>query len=178
MKVKWASQALSNSVYLAIEAFIAVNVLPPQAISTAEFVEQMNHLFDSLNSSCVNIMERKMRCAISYSTDHIEILNSSFRSLENLFGIIRQQNGCNQNLNTFQCTAGLRHIIVGKLFELSDGSNCEAEKAVLLTELKNLRLDQGGAAVADASSSKVSDIEGTEEPADILESSIVCYISG
>lgn len=76
MKVKWASQVLSNSVYLVIEAFIAFKVLLPQSISTTEFVEQMDHLFDSLNSSCVNITERKMRCASSSSTDYVEFLNS------------------------------------------------------------------------------------------------------
>ena len=67
---------LSNSVYLAIEAFIAFNVLPPEATSMAEFVEKMDQLFDSLNSSCVKITERKMRYAISTSTGHIEFLNS------------------------------------------------------------------------------------------------------
>lgn len=75
MKVKWASQVLSNSVYLAIEAFIAFNVLPPQATSRAEFVEEMDQLFDSLNSYCVNIPERKIRWAISSSRDHIEFLH-------------------------------------------------------------------------------------------------------
>lgn len=95
--------------------------------------------------------------------------------LENLFGIIRQQHSCNETANTFQFTAGLRHIIVGKLFKLSDGSNCQADKAVLLTELKKLRLDQESPTVADTFSSNLSD---TEEPADVLESNIVCYVSG
>ncbi|XP_037518321.1 uncharacterized protein LOC119395100 [Rhipicephalus sanguineus] len=76
MKVKFASQAFSNSVYLAIEAFVAFTVLPPEATKTAEFVERMDQLFDTSNSSCVHIRERKMRHAISEQTEHINFLNS------------------------------------------------------------------------------------------------------
>lgn len=229
MKVSWAAQVLSNSVYLAIETFIAFGVLPPEATSTAEFVEKMDQLFDSLNSSCVEITERKMRHAISPSTEHIDFLNSciswikswkfkaprqptSIRSwqvtikaicmlwtdlqesfnfkflltrrlnqdpLGNLFGIIRQQHGCNETPNAFQFAAGLKHIIVGKLFRLSDSSNCEADKAILLTELRKLRLDQD-IPVATESYTSVSDSfsTSTEEPTDVLESNIVmCQVT-
>lgn len=39
MKVKFASQVFSYSVYLAIETFVAFTVLPPEATKTAEFVQ-------------------------------------------------------------------------------------------------------------------------------------------
>lgn len=76
MKVKCATQLFRNSVYLAIEAFAAFTVLPPDPAKTARFVERMDQLFDSLNSSCVHINDRKMRHAIRDQTEHINFMNS------------------------------------------------------------------------------------------------------
>lgn len=40
MKVKWASEALSKSIYLAVEKYLAFNVLPPEATTAAELDEK------------------------------------------------------------------------------------------------------------------------------------------
>lgn len=62
--------------------------------------------------------------------------------LENMFGIVWQQHGCNETPNPYQFAAGLKHIMVSKLFKLSDNSNCEEEKALLLIELGQLSLSR------------------------------------
>lgn len=53
MKVKLAAQVLSNSVAAAVFTFAALNILAPDSVFTAEFIERMDQLFDSLNSSVV-----------------------------------------------------------------------------------------------------------------------------
>lgn len=45
--------------------------------------------------------------------------------LENMFGIVRQQHGCNETPNAYQFASGLKHIIVGKLFKLSGHSTAK-----------------------------------------------------
>lgn len=71
--VLFAAQVLSNSAYFDIEAFVASTVLPPEAIKTAKFVERIVQPFDSLNSLCVQIEERKMKHSISEQTEHINL---------------------------------------------------------------------------------------------------------
>ncbi|KAH9384075.1 hypothetical protein HPB48_026058 [Haemaphysalis longicornis] len=233
MKVKYAAQVFSRSVYLAMQAFIAFNELLPTAVDAAEFVERMDDLFDTVNSSCVRIRERKMRHAMSPSTAHVQFLNSCFSwfqswkfesgsqprtirgwqvtvraivllwaelqasfgfqflltrnlnqdLLENLFGIVRQQHGCNETPNAYQFAAGLKHIVVGKLFKLSDNSNCEQDKSVLLTELKRLLSDVAGQGQSQSTASTSLDVpehlSETDLPSlDVLEANIVCYVSG
>lgn len=54
MKVKYASQIFSHSVYVAMELYIRFKILPPEAETTARFILQMNNLFDILNSSSLD----------------------------------------------------------------------------------------------------------------------------
>lgn len=51
MKVKFASQVFSQTVASGLNLYIRFGVIPASAVSTAEFVEMMNKLFDLLNSS-------------------------------------------------------------------------------------------------------------------------------
>jgi hypothetical protein len=52
MKVKVAAAQLSSSVASAIETFVTfTNLLAAEAIFTAEFVQKIDDLFDSLDSS-------------------------------------------------------------------------------------------------------------------------------
>lgn len=57
MRVKYAAQLFSNSVYAALMSLMNPSIaagkdlLPPQAKYTAEFVKKMNDLFDLLNAS-------------------------------------------------------------------------------------------------------------------------------
>ncbi|KAF2881514.1 hypothetical protein ILUMI_24671, partial [Ignelater luminosus] len=73
MKVKVAAQ-LSSSVASAIEAFVTfANVLPAEAIYTAEFVHLIDELFDSLNSSNPQVLNHKrLKCALTPNSPHLE----------------------------------------------------------------------------------------------------------
>ncbi|KAK9737930.1 Transposase IS4 [Popillia japonica] len=51
MKVKLASQVFSNSVTVGLNTYISFNELPQSATFTAHFIEDMDKLFDVLNSS-------------------------------------------------------------------------------------------------------------------------------
>lgn len=51
MKVKLATQLLSNSVYAGMMAMINLRVLKPEAKSTAKFIQQIDDMFDLLNIS-------------------------------------------------------------------------------------------------------------------------------
>lgn len=68
MKVKLASQVLSHSVAVAMHTYIDFNILPKEALVTADFIKKMNDLFDLLNSSnfekCQAFMgtEKQMKC--------------------------------------------------------------------------------------------------------------------
>lgn len=67
--------------------------------------------------------------------------------LENLFGHIRQKNGCNTNPNVFQFISGLKHICIRKLFKLSESNgNVEDDKSELLQELSPFSLNKASLA--------------------------------
>jgi hypothetical protein len=51
IKVKVAAAQLSSSMANAMEALTTLGVLPAEAIFTAEFVQKVDDLFDSLNST-------------------------------------------------------------------------------------------------------------------------------
>lgn len=53
MKVKYASQVLSNTVSGALNTYVSLDILSPKAAFTAEFIHRFNKLFDILNSSTV-----------------------------------------------------------------------------------------------------------------------------
>jgi len=51
MHVKLATQVLSHSVAAGISTHVSTSQLPPEAQDTSEFVDKMDTLFDSLNST-------------------------------------------------------------------------------------------------------------------------------
>ncbi|XP_064473292.1 uncharacterized protein LOC135387973 isoform X2 [Ornithodoros turicata] len=78
MKVKLATQVLSNSVSTGIAVLISVGCMPPAATETSEFLLKMDQLFDCLNSSSVEQSDdKKMRYAMNNSTKHKELLESA-----------------------------------------------------------------------------------------------------
>lgn len=63
MKVKLATQVLSNSVTAGMHFYILLNRLPPEAIHTANFISQVDNLFDVLSS--LNLTDfKKYRAAM------------------------------------------------------------------------------------------------------------------
>ena len=62
MRVNLAAQVLSRSVGKAIRTYVHFNLMPSEALETAEFVEQINDLFDILNSN--SSLSKGLKCAI------------------------------------------------------------------------------------------------------------------
>ena len=71
MRVRVAAQTLSHSVAAAVSMRILTKQLPPSAHGTADFVENMDTLFDLLNSRQL-VGDKPARCAL---TDKNDILN-------------------------------------------------------------------------------------------------------
>ncbi|KAG0416139.1 hypothetical protein HPB47_006686 [Ixodes persulcatus] len=76
--------------------------------------------------------------SLNFDFDHLLTRRLNQDPLENLFGMVRQQHGCNETPNSYQFVAGLKHIFLGKMFQLSSRGNCEAGAATLLVELTHL----------------------------------------
>ncbi|KAF2886581.1 hypothetical protein ILUMI_19593, partial [Ignelater luminosus] len=75
MKVKiLAAQQLSESVAAAIETFTAVGLMPTEALHTAEFVHQIDKIFDSLNGFTMYPQNGKQfRCALRNDSPHLAL---------------------------------------------------------------------------------------------------------
>ncbi|CAN7948409.1 unnamed protein product [Ixodes hexagonus] len=68
MRVKYATQVMSESVYMAILTLIAIGELPAVAKSTAEFLERMDKL------RFVGQSGDKLRYAIKEQSEHLPFL--------------------------------------------------------------------------------------------------------
>ncbi|XP_064482740.1 uncharacterized protein LOC135395484 [Ornithodoros turicata] len=230
---KEQSKVLSATISLALFVLVSLQELPVSARSTAEFVERMDKLFDTLNSSCVRQKGSKLRFAISEDSDHIHFLEECllwidlwhFESsrqphtirgwkitiravillwqdmhanygynylltrrlqqepLENLFGIVRQQHGCNENPSVLQFTAGLKHICISKLMKLSKEGNCQEDTAVMLASLASeSSVSEPTAATQDGQTASLS--QSTDSPvpwaasSKIVDDNVQYYVAG
>jgi hypothetical protein len=73
IKMKVAAAQLSSSMANAIETLTTLGVLPAEAIFTAEFVQKVDDLFDSLNSTNSKPVDHKrFRCALSRNSPHLD----------------------------------------------------------------------------------------------------------
>ncbi|KAG5878506.1 hypothetical protein JTB14_004077 [Gonioctena quinquepunctata] len=74
MKVSRAAKLMSHTVAAAIESMIgsAPEQLPAEAIYTAEFVEDIDSLFDSLNSHSPKFNSKALRRCLSLKSQHIK----------------------------------------------------------------------------------------------------------
>lgn len=74
MKVKFASQVFSQTVSAGLNLYIRFGALPASAVSTAEFIEMMDKLFDILNSSTLANVKQFRRAfkAEEYQVDFLK----------------------------------------------------------------------------------------------------------
>lgn len=96
MKVKVAAAQLSSSIASAIETYACfTNVLPSEALFTAEFAQLMDNIFDSLNGSSLTPLDTKVyRCALSDTSPHLELWSKFLNDL-NLWKLIDLHTGDN-----------------------------------------------------------------------------------
>lgn len=72
MRVKLATQILSHSVAAGISLLTAIGNLPAEAANTADFIGQMDELFDSCNS-CTLSDKKEFRKAVQTDSKHTEM---------------------------------------------------------------------------------------------------------
>ncbi|KAH9374482.1 hypothetical protein HPB48_023054 [Haemaphysalis longicornis] len=96
--------------------------------------------------------------------------------LENFFGSVRQKHGCNEHPNVLQFIAALKHISVGKLFNLTSRGNCEIQDTYVLARLAQGNPNEAPLLeVAEFPSSSEVSAEGLP---DILEQNTLFCFSG
>ena len=61
MSMKLASQIFSHSVAACINAYVSMNVLNSSLIGTAEFIEKMDRIFDSVDSLSFRDLKVQLR---------------------------------------------------------------------------------------------------------------------
>lgn len=80
MKVKFAAQILSESVSVAISAIIALEKPPATAKSTKYFIDQINKLFDCLNSKTATpSTPGKLNYALSATGEQLALLQEAIK---------------------------------------------------------------------------------------------------
>lgn len=75
MRVRLATQLLSQTVAAGLHTYCQLGKIHSKGVHTAEFVEQMDLLFDCFNSSHLS-SPKKFRCAVIVNSGHIEFLKS------------------------------------------------------------------------------------------------------
>lgn len=83
MKVKLTVQVLSRSVHTAIHVYVGMNKIPSSAIHTADFVETMDKLFDSFNSTNLGKDKFRFRYAMTSDSVHVSFLLNVLSQLDN-----------------------------------------------------------------------------------------------
>lgn len=102
MRVKYAAQIFSHSVYAALSVLIHQNTLPEEARATADFVQKMNNIFDVLNSSSVR-STYKFRRAFSFKKYQLEVLEDAITTFSHLKAIDSKKGANNTNrIKTFK----------------------------------------------------------------------------
>uniref|UniRef100_A0A2A4J5S8 THAP-type domain-containing protein n=1 Tax=Heliothis virescens TaxID=7102 RepID=A0A2A4J5S8_HELVI len=102
MRVKYAAQVFSRSVYATMNVLIANKTLPEEAKATAEFVEKINNLFDVLNSITVN-SANKYKNSFSQKIYQINVFDDAVETFSRLRAIDSRKGTDNTNrIKTFK----------------------------------------------------------------------------
>lgn len=83
MKVKFAAQIFSRTVAAGVYTHASLRILPSEAVYTGEFLQNMDKLFDSFNSSS-RFHSKECRCALSGTSCHIAFLDDMKKYLQSL----------------------------------------------------------------------------------------------
>lgn len=94
MKVKYAVQVLSASVASALRTLVTLGLLPSDALATAEFIENMDNLFDVFNSSNENSKKQHKEAFTGTESEQAFLL-----SLKTYLSNIKIYNKANKDLS-------------------------------------------------------------------------------
>ncbi|GBN04770.1 hypothetical protein AVEN_167842-1 [Araneus ventricosus] len=81
MNVKLAAQVLSHSVTAALNLYVGKEDFDSKASETAQFVYNMDKLFDSVNARSWK-HEKKEMCAVTENSDHVELWKEKIEWIE------------------------------------------------------------------------------------------------
>ena len=91
MKVRLATQILSQTVASTISTHVALGLLPTTAMGTAELLSNMDNIFDSLNSSSFNT-PKKYRKPLSNDSPHHQLFTEILQIIDTIKVIDKQGN--------------------------------------------------------------------------------------
>nr|CAI5838758.1 unnamed protein product [Callosobruchus analis] len=146
MKVQYAVQVFSNSVFAAIMTAVATNDLNSKtAINTAKCFKKINNIFDCLNSEyekknvyCLEGFQWTIKAVLilwdNLQKEGVKYFLTSCLSqdpLENLFSVIRHRGGYNPQPTAREFRIALQHNMRTRLQNF-DSSNCEVDDNELL----------------------------------------------
>lgn len=103
MKVSVAAKTLSNTMAAAIETMMCHNNISSDAMYTAEFVHDVNDLFDSFNSTAINknAANPPLRCALTSKSRHITFWNNMLSKI-NSWEFMNLKNGTVKKMLPFK----------------------------------------------------------------------------
>lgn len=112
MKVKLATQVVSQTVASTVCMYISLGALPPSAVGTAELIAKFDNIFDCLNSSNLNSTKIYKR-AMSKESSHHEFITDMLEFIKSIRVINRptQEDVTNQ----LRCLKGLQMTLNGVL---------------------------------------------------------------
>ncbi|KAF2901471.1 hypothetical protein ILUMI_04715, partial [Ignelater luminosus] len=175
MKAKVAAQLLSHTAAAAIETYSSItSLLPSDAVFTAEFIELIDCLFDSLNDSSTNSTDGKQyRCPVTESTPHVELWSRLLTKISNWkHGITNNNPTCNQ------FTTALKTVVIKNLAKSkSISGNCEDDDCTALTNLTKL-LNINVTPENSNDNIDVPDFTDTNENVPMEETQALAYVAG
>jgi len=110
MNVRLAAQVLSRSSAVAIRTYVHFGRLEPSALPTADFVENVNQLFDVLNSMCVSAKNKWKKPLSSKSVDLFTYLDECVAWIGR-WRFVNPVTGATKL--TLPCQIGLQQTIIG-----------------------------------------------------------------
>jgi len=110
MNVRLAAQVLSRSSAVAIRTYVHFGRLEPSALPTADFVENINQLFDVLNSMCVSAKNKWKKPLSSTSVDQFKYLDECVAWIGR-WRFVHPVTGASKA--SLPCQTGLQQTILG-----------------------------------------------------------------
>lgn len=226
MRVNFAAQVLSHSVAAGINTLCALNHLPEEASSTAEFIETFDQLFNAFNSTCLS-SSHKYKHALRENSGHIPFLHSCLRylsklktgqnvvvpcivgwqisingllgiweelakkgfnylltnrlnqdCLENLFSVIQQKGGFQDNPDPQEFRGAFRQVIVEKLFVHSSSANCEIDADKILLDISNVTVLKKMTKDTPQTEHSIMPVTLVAPPVSLEKRNVVAYMAG
>ncbi|XP_042149667.1 uncharacterized protein LOC121837877 [Ixodes scapularis] len=188
MRVKYATQVMSESVAVALLTLLAIGELPAAAKPTADFLERMDKLFDCLNSSVVKQPGDKLRYAIKEQSEHASFLEQCLPWIDSWrFGSADKRQP--HTIKGWQVTIKAVLLLWGELHQdlgFDSLLTRRDDTSFLLAELSTFPvsvLTTGAAQLGQASGDEAVQVypsvsDTSPEVPDIVKDNVVYYVSG